>query len=156
MITEGGVSINHRPVTNPESVLVIGQHILKNGLSLLKIGKRNFYIIKWLQLWNVSSKFVHHLFSMWRSSEIQAWNIYKTPSQCKYFCTFQNKLLFNCSSFLYVRTILLSPWAEAVVQWKWLYSYSVGRVQSTYDCSSVTQLCKLSQASNVCLHVRNL
>jgi tyrosyl-tRNA synthetase len=50
MITEGGVSINHRPVTNPESVLVVGQHILKNGLSLLKIGKRNFYIIKWLQL----------------------------------------------------------------------------------------------------------
>ncbi|KAM8801731.1 tyrosine--tRNA ligase, mitochondrial isoform 1-T1 [Rhynchonycteris naso] len=50
MITEGGVSINHRQVTNPESVLVIGQHILKNGLSLLKIGKRNFYIIKWLQL----------------------------------------------------------------------------------------------------------
>ncbi|XP_036108678.1 tyrosine--tRNA ligase, mitochondrial [Molossus molossus] len=50
MITEGGVSINHRQVTNPESVLVFGQHILKNGLSLLKIGKRNFYIIKWLQL----------------------------------------------------------------------------------------------------------
>ncbi|KAG8512271.1 Tyrosine--tRNA ligase, mitochondrial [Galemys pyrenaicus] len=50
MITEGGVSINHRPVTNPDSVLVVGQHILKNGLSLLKIGKRNFYIIKWLQL----------------------------------------------------------------------------------------------------------
>uniref|UniRef100_A0A8C9PA06 Tyrosine--tRNA ligase n=1 Tax=Spermophilus dauricus TaxID=99837 RepID=A0A8C9PA06_SPEDA len=50
MITEGGVSINHRQVTNPECVLVVGQHILKNGLSLLKIGKRNFYIIKWLQL----------------------------------------------------------------------------------------------------------
>ncbi|XP_004700258.2 tyrosine--tRNA ligase, mitochondrial [Echinops telfairi] len=50
MITEGGVSINHKQVTNPESVLVVGQHVLKNGLSLLKIGKRNFYIIKWLQL----------------------------------------------------------------------------------------------------------
>ncbi|EFB24630.1 hypothetical protein PANDA_004722, partial [Ailuropoda melanoleuca] len=50
MITEGGVSINHKQVTNPESVLVVGQHILKNGLSLLKIGKRNFYVIKWLQL----------------------------------------------------------------------------------------------------------
>ncbi|XP_055136150.2 tyrosine--tRNA ligase, mitochondrial [Symphalangus syndactylus] len=50
MITEGGVSINHQQVTNPESVLIVGQHILKNGLSLLKIGKRNFYIIKWLQL----------------------------------------------------------------------------------------------------------
>ena len=50
MITEGGVGINLRHVMNHESVLVFGQHILKNGLSLLKIGKRNFYIIKWLQL----------------------------------------------------------------------------------------------------------
>ena len=50
MITKGGVSTNHRQVTDPESILVVGQHILKNGLSLLKIGKRNFYIIKWLQL----------------------------------------------------------------------------------------------------------
>lgn len=50
MITEGGVSINHQPVTRPESVLVLGQHILRNGLSLLKVGKRNVYIIKWLQL----------------------------------------------------------------------------------------------------------
>ncbi|XP_054973968.1 tyrosine--tRNA ligase, mitochondrial [Sorex araneus] len=50
MITEGGVSINHQPVTSPESVLVLGQHILRNGLSLLKVGKRNVYVIKWLQL----------------------------------------------------------------------------------------------------------
>ncbi|XP_039376578.1 tyrosine--tRNA ligase, mitochondrial [Mauremys reevesii] len=49
-ITDGGVSINYIQVTNPETVLVIGQHILKNGVSLLKIGKKNFYIIKWLQL----------------------------------------------------------------------------------------------------------
>ncbi|KAJ1165715.1 hypothetical protein NDU88_006132 [Pleurodeles waltl] len=50
IITNGGVNINHRRVTNPEEVLVAGQHILKNGLSLLRIGKRNFYIVKWLQL----------------------------------------------------------------------------------------------------------
>lgn len=49
MITEDGISINHRQVTNSETVLVVGQRILKNGLWLLKIGKRNFYIIKWLQ-----------------------------------------------------------------------------------------------------------
>ncbi|CAM4485181.1 unnamed protein product [Lepidochelys kempii] len=49
-ITDGGVSINYIQVTNPETVLVIGQHILKNGVSLLRIGKKNFYIIKWLQL----------------------------------------------------------------------------------------------------------
>uniref|UniRef100_A0A8D0G2M7 Tyrosine--tRNA ligase n=1 Tax=Sphenodon punctatus TaxID=8508 RepID=A0A8D0G2M7_SPHPU len=49
-ITDGGVHINHIQVTNPDAVLVIGQHILKNGLSLLKVGKKHFYVIKWLQL----------------------------------------------------------------------------------------------------------
>ena len=80
MITEGGVNINHRQVTNPESVLVLG-HVfpvqgsnphyssnnarsltlcairelldnvyLRMDFLLLKIGKRNFYIIKWLWL----------------------------------------------------------------------------------------------------------
>ncbi|XP_069484295.1 tyrosine--tRNA ligase, mitochondrial [Ambystoma mexicanum] len=50
IIATGGVNINHRRVSNPEEVLVPGQHILKNGLSLLRVGKRNFYIVKWLQL----------------------------------------------------------------------------------------------------------
>ncbi|XP_068802170.1 tyrosine--tRNA ligase, mitochondrial [Struthio camelus] len=49
-ITDGGVSINGIRETNPETVLVLGQHILKNGVSLLRIGKKNYYIIKWLQL----------------------------------------------------------------------------------------------------------
>ncbi|XP_058047575.1 tyrosine--tRNA ligase, mitochondrial [Ahaetulla prasina] len=49
-ITVGAVSINHITETNPEAVLILGQHILSNGLSLLKIGKKNYYIIKWLQL----------------------------------------------------------------------------------------------------------
>ncbi|KAM4675748.1 tyrosine--tRNA ligase, mitochondrial [Discoglossus pictus] len=50
IISNGGLSINHSRVTNPDEVLVIGQHILKNGLSLIKVGKKNFYIVKWLQL----------------------------------------------------------------------------------------------------------
>ncbi|XP_010006507.1 PREDICTED: tyrosine--tRNA ligase, mitochondrial [Chaetura pelagica] len=49
-ITNGGVTINGIRVTNPETVLILGQHILKNGVSLLRIGKKNYYIIKWLQL----------------------------------------------------------------------------------------------------------
>ncbi|KAM6137004.1 tyrosine--tRNA ligase, mitochondrial [Pterocles gutturalis] len=49
-ITDGGVSINGIRVTDPETVLILGQHILKNGVSLLRIGKKNYYIIKWLQL----------------------------------------------------------------------------------------------------------
>ncbi|NXP09401.1 SYYM protein, partial [Thinocorus orbignyianus] len=49
-ITDGGVSVNGIRVTDPETVLILGQHILKNGVSLLRIGKKNYYIIKWLQL----------------------------------------------------------------------------------------------------------
>ncbi|XP_032077873.1 tyrosine--tRNA ligase, mitochondrial [Thamnophis elegans] len=49
-ITVGAVSINHITETNPEAVLILGQHILSNGLSLLRIGKKNYYIVKWLQL----------------------------------------------------------------------------------------------------------
>nr|XP_056703733.1 tyrosine--tRNA ligase, mitochondrial [Euleptes europaea] len=49
-ITSGGVSINHMQVTNPDAVLIAGQHILNNSLSLLRVGKRNYYVIKWLQL----------------------------------------------------------------------------------------------------------
>lgn len=48
MVMEGGVSLHHRQVTNPQIVLVVGHHI-KNGRSLLKIGKRDFYTIKCLQ-----------------------------------------------------------------------------------------------------------
>ncbi|XP_065537686.1 tyrosine--tRNA ligase, mitochondrial [Lathamus discolor] len=49
-ITHGGVSINGIRVTDPETVLILGQHILKNGVSLLRIGKKNYYIIRWLKL----------------------------------------------------------------------------------------------------------
>ncbi|XP_044137017.1 tyrosine--tRNA ligase, mitochondrial [Bufo gargarizans] len=50
ILSNGGVSFNHIRVTNPDEVLVVGQHILSNGLSLIKVGKKNFYIVKWLHL----------------------------------------------------------------------------------------------------------
>ncbi|XP_075066432.1 tyrosine--tRNA ligase, mitochondrial [Mixophyes fleayi] len=50
VISTGGVSFNHTKVTNPDEVLVVGQHILRNGLSLIKVGKKNFYVVKWLHL----------------------------------------------------------------------------------------------------------
>lgn len=52
MITDGGVWINHQRETNPEQVLIPGQQILSNGLSLIRVGKKNFYIIKWLSMWS--------------------------------------------------------------------------------------------------------
>ncbi|XP_047452975.1 tyrosine--tRNA ligase, mitochondrial [Mugil cephalus] len=50
MISDGGVWINHTRADKPEQVLIPRLHVLSNGLSLLKVGKRNFYIIKWLSL----------------------------------------------------------------------------------------------------------
>ncbi|XP_067906921.1 tyrosine--tRNA ligase, mitochondrial [Heterodontus francisci] len=50
MITDGGIWINHIRVTKPEQVLVLGQHILTNGLSLLRVGKKNYHIVKWLNM----------------------------------------------------------------------------------------------------------
>ncbi|KAG7265072.1 hypothetical protein CRUP_024104 [Coryphaenoides rupestris] len=50
MVTEGAVWINHSRADNPDQVLVPRVHILTNGLSLLRVGKKNYHIIKWLGL----------------------------------------------------------------------------------------------------------
>ncbi|XP_051916739.1 tyrosine--tRNA ligase, mitochondrial [Hippocampus zosterae] len=50
MVSEGAVWLNHKRTDNPEQVLIPKLHILANGLTLLRVGKRNFYIIKWLGL----------------------------------------------------------------------------------------------------------
>uniref|UniRef100_A0A1A7WN42 Tyrosine--tRNA ligase n=1 Tax=Iconisemion striatum TaxID=60296 RepID=A0A1A7WN42_9TELE len=50
MVSEGAIWINHKRADQPEQVLIPKLHILSNGLTLLKVGKRNFYIIKWLSL----------------------------------------------------------------------------------------------------------
>uniref|UniRef100_A0A3Q0SQJ9 Tyrosine--tRNA ligase n=1 Tax=Amphilophus citrinellus TaxID=61819 RepID=A0A3Q0SQJ9_AMPCI len=50
MVSDGAVWINHKRTDNPEQVLIPKLHILSNGLTLLRVGKRNFYIIKWLSL----------------------------------------------------------------------------------------------------------
>ncbi|XP_046890636.1 tyrosine--tRNA ligase, mitochondrial [Hypomesus transpacificus] len=50
MVSEGGVWMNHSRADNPEQVLTPGIHILANGLTLIRVGKKNFYIIKWLNL----------------------------------------------------------------------------------------------------------
>ncbi|XP_063335356.1 tyrosine--tRNA ligase, mitochondrial [Pelmatolapia mariae] len=50
MVSDGAVWINHTRTDNPEQVLIPKLHILANGLTLLRVGKKNFYIIKWLSL----------------------------------------------------------------------------------------------------------
>ncbi|XP_062700485.1 tyrosine--tRNA ligase, mitochondrial-like [Aedes albopictus] len=48
IIGAGGFTINLNKAKNPAEVLAPGVHILKNGISLLRVGKRNYYIVKWL------------------------------------------------------------------------------------------------------------
>ncbi|KAK5613731.1 Tyrosine--tRNA ligase, mitochondrial [Crenichthys baileyi] len=50
MISDGAVWINHKREDKPQQVLIPKLHILSNGLTLLRVGKKNFYIIKWLSL----------------------------------------------------------------------------------------------------------
>ncbi|XP_047237949.1 tyrosine--tRNA ligase, mitochondrial [Girardinichthys multiradiatus] len=50
MISDGAVWINHKREEKPQQVLIPKLHILSNGLTLLRVGKKNFYIIKWLSL----------------------------------------------------------------------------------------------------------
>ena len=40
-------SINMARVTNTEEVLTHGKHIMENGLTLIRVGKKNFYIVEW-------------------------------------------------------------------------------------------------------------
>uniref|UniRef100_A0A182N144 Tyrosine--tRNA ligase n=1 Tax=Anopheles dirus TaxID=7168 RepID=A0A182N144_9DIPT len=48
IIRAGGFSINLRKAKNPAEVLSPSVHILSNKISLLRVGKRNYYIVKWL------------------------------------------------------------------------------------------------------------
>lgn len=39
--------MNQKRVQNIAEVITAGIHILRNGVSLLRVGKRNFYIVRW-------------------------------------------------------------------------------------------------------------
>ena len=47
IIQSGGFSINHVKQTNIDQVILPGEHILHNQLSLVKIGKKNYVIVDW-------------------------------------------------------------------------------------------------------------
>lgn len=48
IITAGGFYINQQKTMNPSEMLTPDIHILPNGISLFRVGKKNFYIVKWL------------------------------------------------------------------------------------------------------------
>ncbi|KAL7736589.1 hypothetical protein ACLKA6_015228 [Drosophila palustris] len=49
IINAGGFYVNQKRVQNIAEVITTGIHILRNGVSLLRVGKRNFYIVRWQQ-----------------------------------------------------------------------------------------------------------
>ncbi|CAL8074421.1 unnamed protein product [Orchesella dallaii] len=47
IIKAGGFSLNYRKISNFDEMVVPGIHILPNKISLARVGKRNYYVIKW-------------------------------------------------------------------------------------------------------------
>lgn len=47
IITAGGFYVNHQRITNLNEVIVPGIHILSNNLSLLRVGKKTYHIVRW-------------------------------------------------------------------------------------------------------------
>ncbi|KAK3586093.1 hypothetical protein CHS0354_033214 [Potamilus streckersoni] len=48
VIKAGGVYLNYSRVTNPDEVMVPGIHILPINITLMRIGKKNYHIIRWI------------------------------------------------------------------------------------------------------------
>ncbi|XP_024887256.1 tyrosine--tRNA ligase, mitochondrial isoform X1 [Temnothorax curvispinosus] len=47
IITAGGFYVNHQKITNLNEVIVPGIHILSNNISLLRVGKKTYHIVRW-------------------------------------------------------------------------------------------------------------
>lgn len=48
IISAGGFYVNQQKVKNPSEVVNLNVHRLENNVSLLRVGKKNYYIVKWL------------------------------------------------------------------------------------------------------------
>ncbi|XP_022904282.1 tyrosine--tRNA ligase, mitochondrial [Onthophagus taurus] len=48
IITAGGFYVNQQRVSNPSEVITQSAHHLENNVTLLRVGKRNYYVIKWM------------------------------------------------------------------------------------------------------------
>lgn len=49
IMAAGGFYVNQARARNIEEVVVSSVHILRNGVSLLRVGKRNYYLVNWVQ-----------------------------------------------------------------------------------------------------------
>ncbi|XP_057666686.1 tyrosine--tRNA ligase, mitochondrial [Diorhabda carinulata] len=48
IITAGGFYINQERINNPSEVINLDIHRLKNNSTLVRVGKKNYYVVKWL------------------------------------------------------------------------------------------------------------
>lgn len=48
IIEAGGFYINYQKVTNTEEMIVPGIHIMRNNISLLRVGKKNYHVVRWM------------------------------------------------------------------------------------------------------------
>ncbi|KAK6642804.1 hypothetical protein RUM43_004306 [Polyplax serrata] len=47
IISQGGFYINHQRINNFQEVISMASHILPNNVSLMRVGKKNYTIVKW-------------------------------------------------------------------------------------------------------------
>ena len=47
IISAGGFYVNHVRRQNPDEILMPGHHILPNDTSLVRVGKKNYYVVEW-------------------------------------------------------------------------------------------------------------
>ncbi|XP_078042926.1 tyrosine--tRNA ligase, mitochondrial [Augochlora pura] len=48
IIAAGGFYINYQRITNKDEVLVPGIHILQNNVTLIRVGKKSYHVVRWL------------------------------------------------------------------------------------------------------------
>ncbi|XP_046414786.1 tyrosine--tRNA ligase, mitochondrial [Neodiprion virginianus] len=48
IITAGGFYINHQRIQNIEEIITPGVHIMPNNLTMIRVGKKTYYIVKWI------------------------------------------------------------------------------------------------------------
>ena len=47
IIAAGGFYVNNVRRSNPDEVVLPGHHVMANHISLVRVGKKNYYIVEW-------------------------------------------------------------------------------------------------------------
>lgn len=48
VISAGGFYLNQVRISNPGEVVIPTVHRMENNITLLRVGKKNYYVVKWL------------------------------------------------------------------------------------------------------------